>query len=456
MNSTERAFSEKIKSLICDGSRVLVAFSGGCDSLALLALCARTLGKDKVTAVYVNHRLRDEYELEKEIDLNRRNCTALGVSLIIRELDEGAVRTLASERGGGTEDAARHLRYKVLEEERVRTGSTWILTAHHRQDHVETILMRLRSGSPSVTLLAIREKDERRCLLRPILDLTRAELEAYNKELGLEWSTDSTNSDARYTRNLIRNQAIPEIQAIWPDFENSILALADSASGQDEELSGIRISLPFSLSCFEGKTTSSRIQILYRLWDGVFPERELPMTLLSRVLEAIAGGSDCTVGANGALFTVYHGSLYLTDPDENGLYNSFCRELPAEAVTRVDLPGGMILRRGAEAATYLHVSEADASLSLHMDSSLFRGRTVIRFSKDGDRIRLKGGWKSIGRLLQDMGIPAFLRCRVPVLEDQDGICAVFGSVQGGKDRICVKFRTSLAPNDFPLYIVSKG
>ena len=91
-----------------------------------------------------------------------------------------------------------------------------------------------------------------------------------------------------------------------------------------------------------------------------------------------------------------------------------------------------------------------------MDPSLFQGKTVIRFAKDGDKIRLKGGWKTVGRLLQDMGIPAFLRCRVPVLEDESGICAVFGSAFGGKDRICVKFRTSIAPNRFPLYIVSKG
>ena len=74
----------------------------------------------------------------------------------------------------------------------------------------------------------------------------------------------------------------------------------------------------------------------------------------------------------------------------------------------------------------------------------------------GDVIRLKSGNRMVMRLLQDMKVPSSLRFRVPVVEDDEGICAVFGTVFGGKDRICVKFRTSLAPNSFPLYIVSKG
>ena len=80
----------------------------------------------------------------------------------------------------------------------------------------------------------------------------------------------------------------------------------------------------------------------------------------------------------------------------------------------------------------------------------------MRFSREGDRIRLKDGSKQVKRLLQDMGIPAFLRNRVPVIADDEGICAVFGRLYGGKDRICVKFLTSLVVNPFPLYIVSKG
>ncbi len=78
----------------------------------------------------------------------------------------------------------------------------------------------------------------------------------------------------------------------------------------------------------------------------------------------------------------------------------------------------------------------------------------IRFVREGDVIRLKDGSKTVLRLLQDMKVMPALRRRVPVIEDEREVCAVFGSVLGGKDRICVKFVTSLARNNFPLYIVN--
>lgn len=446
-----------------ESAKVLVAFSGGCDSLALLALCSEVLGKSRVSAVYVNHRLRPESELEEEIRLNRNNCGLLGVDLTVRSLDEGEVAALAVQRGGGTEEAARILRYRILEQERRRTGSSWILTAHHMQDQVETILMRISDGSPATTLGGIREKDERRHLVRPILGFSRSELEAYNRSRNLEWSTDSTNSDACYSRNAVRNEVIPAIWGIWPGFEDAILELGKEAAACNQGYEGNQlqsVSFPYELSEFRGKNAALRMAVLYALWDNVFGERELPMTLLARVLDAIAEyeqeGKDATVGANGGIFTLYHGKLYLTDPEEDEFFSRFSVEIRASEPQTIQLPGNMTFRSAEHAEEYIEISGMEDHLALRMDPEIFSGNAVLRFAAEGDRIRLKGGWKNVGRLLQDMGIPKVLRCRIPVLEDADGICAVFGAAQGGRDRICTKFRTSLAPNDFPLYIVNKG
>ena len=116
----------------------------------------------------------------------------------------------------------------------------------------------------------------------------------------------------------------------------------------------------------------------------------------------------------------------------------------------VTLPGNLILRIGSQA------EDLGDGKSIRLDSRLFAEDVVIRFAREGDRIRLKDGSKQVKRLLQDMGIPPFLRNRVPVIADRDGLCAVFGRVCGGKDRICVKFITSLVGSPFPLYIVTKG
>ena len=412
--------------------------------------------RECITVVYVDHKLRERDELDEEIRLNKANCEALGLELIVRELDDGAVGSLAMQRGGGIEEAARILRYRILEEERRRAGAKWILTAHHLQDQAETILMRIRSGSPSTTLSGIREKDCSRHLARPLLHFTREELERYNNGYNLRWSTDSTNADYGFSRNAVRNNVMPEIKAIWSGAEEALAKLAEEVQPYTAE----QITLPFNLDCFKGKTAAQRMSVLFSLWDSVFTDRELSMTLISRVLEAIAEygetRKDSTVGAGGGIFTLYHGKLYIPDPESARQFMTFSLVIdPAQSQTTV-LPGGLVFRTGEHAEEYAKAHDVDAARLLRMDSSLFTGNTTLRFAKEGDKVKLKGGWKTVGKLLQDMGIPAVMRGRIPVLEDGNGICAVFGACSGGRDRISVKFRSSLARNGFPLYIVSKG
>ena len=450
MNSTEKAFSDKILPLLSDG-KVIVAFSGGCDSLALLCLCVSSLGKDRVIPVYVNHNLRPEDELEKEISLNRLNCERLGLPLVERSLEKGKVRSLAQRRGGGLEDAARVLRYEILQEERMANDAAFILTAHHRQDQIETILMRLSAGSPATSLSGISAFDPKRHIVRPLLGFTRGELEEYLANKGLIWSVDSTNSDACFERNRIRNEVIPAIKAIFPNYESALLNLSEQV---EKELQDLDFSLfendRIALETFEGKDALCRMAMLFSMWDSVFGEKELPMSLVARVMDALEEGKDCTEGSNGALFSIYHGYLYLTDPNADEEYLSFEQKLNPDEDNLISLPGGIVLRIGR------YAEGLEDGKSLRLDGGAFVKNAVVRFAREGDRIRLKDGSKQVKRLLQDMGIPAFLRNRVPVIADDGGVCAVFGRLYGGKDRICVKFITSLVVNPFPLYIVSKG
>ncbi len=453
MNSTERAFSETIRTILPQDAKVVVAFSGGCDSLALLCLCVRTLGAERVLPVYVNHRLRSAAELAAELELNRSNCSTLGLELKVRTLDEGQVADLAAERGGGIEDAARHLRYQVLEEERVLGGASFILTAHHRQDQVETILMRLAKGSPVTSLRGISEKDASRRLLRPLLGFRRCELESYLRDSGFNWSTDSTNADSSFSRNNIRNNVIPRIRAIVPDFDNCILDLGDQAGRLGSDYPG-DLGSAVDISIFRDRSPVYRTMVLFSMWDSVFSAKELPQSLVDRVLEAVECGVDCSVGSSGAVFSIYRGSLYLHDPRTDSVFEGFTAHVDPRAKVLLSLPGGMTLLCGSDIdPASLPIDEARA---LKLDPDMFSGPVSVRFAKVGDRIVLKDGAKMVLRLLQDMRIPAHLRCRVPILEDQEGVCAVFGSVFGGRDRICRKFITSLARNEFPLYIVTKG
>lgn len=448
LNSTEKVFFEAIDKFLSEDSKVLVAFSGGCDSLALLVLCARIIGTGRTVAVYVNHNIRESSELEREISLNKDNCRRLGLNLIVRTLEPGRVRGLSAVRKGGTEDAARQLRYEVLEEERRKNGCELILTAHHKDDQVETVVMHIRSGSPMTSLRGIAEYDEKRCLLRPLLGLSRKDLESYLRQQGFTWSHDSTNEDESYSRNEVRTSVIPKAEKAWPGFEKEILNLQAQAKRAFDEAKPLEAdSGSFNLDELASKDLEGRVLSLYALWNSVFDNRDLPMTLLDRILDAVFEEKDCSVGSNLAVFHIYHGRLYLEDPASISEYADFSQPFDSREKQTICLPGNMRLIIGAE---------DENPLALRMDSGKFSGQTRIRFAKEGDFIRLKDGRKRVLRLLQDMRIPPHLRTRVPIIEDEKELCAVFGSLFGGKDRICVKFRTSLAPNDFPLYIVTKG
>lgn len=459
MTSIEKAFSEKLSLHIGSSDSVLVAFSGGCDSLCLLALCIKALGPKRVFPVYVNHNIRSREELEAEIALNRGNCKALDVELEVFTLNEGLVSNLAKDRGRGVEDAARTLRYEALEACRQRHNCRYIVTAHHRQDQVETIIMRLGRGAPLSSLCGIFPKDEKRSLLRPLLDFSRSELESYLMDRDLRWSTDSTNSESQYLRNHIRNNIVPGLKDIVPDYEDLLLgvrAQAMALTSQDNAPvpEGPYIALSELLDC----TLEKRADLIYRMWDSVFCDSEIPQTLVSKVLQAAKLGRDCRIGSNGAIFVIYHGMLYLIDPSRDAEFQTFEKAFDPNVDQCIGLPGAFVLRSGSYAKEALAAPEStiDDSLVLRMDSSSFKGKPVVRFAREGERIYLKGGSKLVGRLLQEMGIPSDLRLRVPVLADSEGLCAVFGTAYGAKDRICVKFRCSLAPNAFTEYIVTKG
>ncbi len=455
MNTIEKDFCNKLFSL-CDKpiDGLVIAFSGGCDSLALLALATKALGKERIYPVYVNHNLRSSDELEKEIALNEINCKKIGVKLEICTIARGQILSLAKDRLGGVEDAARVLRYEALEEKRLLHNCSFIATAHHRQDQIETIAMRLSSGSPVSSLVGISPRDDTRYLIRPLLDFDRKDLEEYLKRNGFTWSTDSTNEDVSFSRNKMRNETLPSVREIWPEGEKILLSLSQTAKILTQTKTTFKENI--SVETFKSLNPTQKTLALFDLWNAVFLHVEMPMTLVMRICEAVEGDKNQRICANGATILIKDGFITLkplaSEKDAPMQGNSFAIEFNPFEDQKI------LLQTSSEKLTLLSGSYAQpyaTERSLRMDPRKFKGQPRIRYAKMGDNIKLKSGSKKVLRLLQDMKIPQELRTWVPVLVDDDGLCAVFGSCYGGVDRICVKFRSLLAPNRLTLYIVRK-
>lgn len=198
--------------------KVLVAVSGGADSVALLRVLV-SAGYDCVAA-HCNFHLRGE-ESDRDERFVRNLCQRLGVSLQVTHFQ---TKEYADQRGLSVEMAARELRYGWFEEVRKQTGSKVIAVAHHRNDNVETFLLNLVRGTGINGLKGIRPVNGR--VVRPMLDVSREEILGYLQTLGQDYVTDSTNLQDEFTRNKLRLRIIPALAEMNPSIAETIAETA--------------------------------------------------------------------------------------------------------------------------------------------------------------------------------------------------------------------------------------
>ena len=210
------------KRLFMPTDKVIIALSGGADSVALLCLL-QTLGYN-CEAAHCNFHLRGK-ESDRDEAFVCQLCAKRQVPLHIVHFN--TVRT-AEERHISIEMAARELRYEWFEEIRRKSGANVIAVAHHRDDSVETLLLNLIRGTGINGLRGIRPKNEH--IVRPLLCLDRKEIINYLNRTGQDYVTDSTNLQDEYTRNKIRLNLLPMMQEINPSVKESIFNTAEHLS----------------------------------------------------------------------------------------------------------------------------------------------------------------------------------------------------------------------------------
>ena len=203
-----KQFIEKFH-MIPEGAGVLIGLSGGADSVALLeVLCSlRDSMKLRLVAVHVHHGIRPE--AGQDVDFCRALCERKQVEFFCEYVD---VPGMSKELGATLEEAGRQARYQLFEQYRQRLELDVIAVAHHRNDQAETMLFQLFRGSGLRGLSGIPVKRGR--IVRPLLGVSRIEIEAYLTEKNLDFVTDATNAGDEYSRNKIRHQIVPVAEEI--------------------------------------------------------------------------------------------------------------------------------------------------------------------------------------------------------------------------------------------------
>lgn len=200
--------------LIEKPDKVIVGLSGGADSVALLTVLCDA-GYD-VIATHCNFHLRGEESMRDEA-FCRKLCRDKGIKLIVKDFDVEARRR---ETGESLEMACRALRYDWWNSMIKEGRATVIAVGHHREDNIETFFLNLFRGSSLAGLKGMLPRNG--SIVRPLLECTKEDILAYLRDCGLDYMTDSTNSDNYYKRNRIRNCLIPLIQQEFPGAIGSI------------------------------------------------------------------------------------------------------------------------------------------------------------------------------------------------------------------------------------------
>ena len=412
-----------------ESESILAAFSGGSDSSAMLDMLAKYCAQTGTAlyAAHVNHCIRGA-EADKDEEFCRETAKRLGVKIFVLKVD---VPAYAQEHKLSVETAARELRYEFFDRIMRENNIHILATAHNANDNLETILFNLSRGCGLSGICGI--PPVRNCeggyVVRPILEMSKTQILEYCRDNGIEFVTDSTNTDTDYTRNMIRAQIIPALMAI--------------NSGAVENAARLSATLRDDAACLEGMTD----WFLESIEDDMSVDTEKlvgsPAAISSRVIIAlyreVSGGKSLEqVHVNDIIRLcercVTHSKIQLPSGidakiENKRLYFEKRCELPSApedfCVTLTDGKNS-IPQINAEIITKDSQDEniSENSISLYFNSAKICGSLVARNRQSSDKIKVNGVNKSIKKLLCDKKIPLEIRYRLPVICDDEGVIAV--------------------------------
>ena len=393
---------------------VLCAVSGGADSMCMLSALSNLWGR--ILCAHFDHRLRGD-ESERDALFVKSFCEKNSIEFYH---GSGDVSGYAKDNGIGTEDAARSMRYAFLQETAEKTGAAYIATAHTAEDNMETMLMNLIRGAGSRGLAGIPPKREN--IVRPILFVSREQVEEYLTARNIAWVEDSSNATDDYTRNKVRHHVIPELKEISPAAARKAFEAACLIREDDEYI-------------------CERARHFIHEYDGIDVKAllELPVTVAARVFR-IASGAELSQTHITALLELCKSDSPSACADLPGISAGreygrlvFGREKSEAVPTLMIVPGKTVvtgdkkLKISAEIVNCCpEVYNSLNTFYFHIDSIC--GNISVRQRSAGDRIRFsgKGFTTSLKKLFIDRKIPKHLRSGIPVLADDRGPVAVYG------------------------------
>jgi tRNA(Ile)-lysidine synthase len=414
-----RLFAEA-HDLFLPGQKILIAWSGGADSTALVEIlrAVRRTNDIAIVLAHIDHgQTIGSHQVLRRLRVRARRLGLpfLGVTLSSTDLPPGS-----------SEERCRHERYRVLQSLAREHGCTRIATGHTQDDQVETVLMRMVRGTRVDGLMGIPIQREE-LFIRPLLCCNREELRSFLRSRRIRWTEDPSNQSLRFLRNQVRHGLLPTLRTLNPEVEHALLRLSEAARRDCQVLNRMAakvvieqyppggVALP--LSCAQRLPDAVLIRVLLRMVRTIRgPGSNLPGEHCERLLQRIREGNSkkrWSLDLPGGLDAGF----------ERGLLFLRCGPREHRASFRIDIkgPGTVTLpdcnqRMRFKMGTTFRQEQA-GPLRVFFDGNEVDFPLEIRSLLPGDRLRLWGirGSHKVNRLLMDANVPSSMRSLVPLL-----------------------------------------
>ena len=413
MNKTFIQTVEKYN-LLSNGDKVIVALSGGADSVTLLDMLnsVKELYNLTIYAAHINHGLRGE-EADRDENFCEILCKNYNIEIFVKKAD---VKTLAKMQKISEELCGRQVRYNFFEELSQKLCAK-IATAHTASDNIETLLFNITRGSSITGAGAITPKRDN--IIRPLIMLTREQIESYCEEHHLEFVTDSTNLTDDYTRNKIRHQVIPVLRQINPNLELSAFHFSESARETAEYINSRTQKAINNAKCDYGYSCKSlldndkaiiknAVSTICKTDSGVTPEYKH----IELILEIIKNCGAVNIGNNYKAVSK-QGILRIVNESENDTFSP------------IEVEGSF---------TFINESK---TYRVDIDNSILENkRFVFRLRQNTDKFTYykRNLTKPLRKAMNEAKIPSELRDKLILLADEQTVlwCEDIGYSEQGE------------------------
>lgn len=459
--------SHVIDKLIENGFRIgdclCLGVSGGADSICLLTSIVKGIENrieddsffQIINVITVDHKIRSEEESFGDCKFVKKYCEELNekvknikINCIVEELKKGQVLHTAEIRKKGIEDAARYLRYQVFEKNAAllldssENKKIFFALAHNQNDQLETLIMRFLSGSSVsgrsgiLNYRTIELKNGTLNYVRPLLDVSRKEIETYLTAENVLWRTDSTNTDNKYLRNNIRNTLIPLLDENFPGWKNSVISGREKAlyensfiekSIQSLEWNKNNEALWIDADVFDKLDFVQKEHFLYKGFDQLETGERIPFSFIKQISRM--SDSCCKFGVEA----VYEDNkLWLKKQQNNVTIYGFFDIIEEEGLYTFDFGK---LHVGNSESGFADLEFVTNEGHFHYLSNV-KLPFVFRSRQISDTVLTKTkGKKSVSDVLSDFKVNVEHKNLIPVIQnlDSDGdnnIVAVWGEIFG--------------------------